>query len=95
MNRLKPFSEMKKELLSYPEVKRVYDALEPEYAVIQAIIQKRIEKKMSQKELAKKIGTGQSAISRLESGNSNPSLRFLQKIASALETRLTISFQQK
>lgn len=93
MSNLKSFSELKKELLADPEVKRHYDALEPEYAVIRAIIQKRIEKKMTQGELAKKIGTRQSAISRLESGNANPSLQFLQKIASALGTRLHISFQ--
>ena len=93
MNTLKPFSELKKELLTDPEVKRHYDALEPEYAVIRAVIQKRIEKKLSQRELAEKVGTKQSAISRLESGNANPSLHFLQKIAAALGTRLTISFQ--
>lgn len=93
MKTVKPFSELEKELLSDPEVKKHYDALESEYALIRAIIQKRIEKSMTQSELAKKIGTKQSAISRLESGNANPSLQFLQKIASALGTRLHISFQ--
>lgn len=93
MKTLKPFSELKKELLADPEVKQAYKKLDPEYAVINSIIQMRIEKKMSQGELAKKIGTKQSAISRLESGNSNPSLAFLQKVASALDTHLTISFK--
>lgn len=93
MTKLKLFTDLKKELLADSEVKRTYDALEPEYAVIHAVIQKRIERKMSQQQLAQKIGTKQSAISRLESGNSNPSLRFLQKVASALGTRLTVTFQ--
>jgi predicted transcriptional regulator len=58
--------------LKDPAFKREYDALEPEYAVIRAVIGKRIEKKMSQQQLARKVGTKQSAISRLESGNANP-----------------------
>lgn len=78
--------------LKDPEFKRHYDALEPEFAVIRSVIGKRIEKKMSQKQLARKIGTKQSAISRLESGGSNPSLKFLQKVATALGARLSISF---
>lgn len=48
---------------------------------------------MTQKQLAEKIGTRQSAISRLESGNANPSIQFLQKVASALDTKLIVSFR--
>lgn len=88
----KPFSEMKKELLADPEVKKYYDDLAPEYELIRAVLDKRIQKKMSQAQLAQKIGTRQSAISRLESGESNPSFKFLQKVALALGSRLSISF---
>lgn len=87
------FEDHKKELLSDPEVKKMYDALEPEYALIRSVMDRRLAKKMSQKELAVKIGTKQAAISRLESGNSNPSLKFLQKVAAALGARLSISLQ--
>ncbi|MBI2404714.1 helix-turn-helix transcriptional regulator [Candidatus Gottesmanbacteria bacterium] len=90
---MKTHAEFKKELMADPEFKRAYDALEPEYTIIRAVIEKRLKKKLSQKELAQKMGTRQSAISRLESGTANPSLRFLQKLASALGTRLMISFQ--
>ena len=83
---------MKKELLADPEVKRYYDELEPEFAIIQAILDRRYKTNMSQRELAKKVGTKQSAISRLESGTSNPSVKFLQKVATALGARLSISF---
>lgn len=90
---MKTLAQLKKRLLIDPEMKREYDRLGPEYALIDRIIEKRIEKKMTQGELARKIGTRQSAISRLESGNGNPTLGFLQKVASALDTRLTVSFQ--
>lgn len=88
-----PFNEFLKEELKDPEFKKEYDALEPEYALIQEVLDKRLAKKMTQKELAKRVGTKQSAISRLESGSANPSFRFLQKVATALDSKLTISFQ--
>lgn len=87
------FEEHKKKLLADPEVRKYYDELAPEYELIRAVIDKRIKNKMSQADLAKKMGTGQSAISRLESGESNPSFKFLQKVAQALGARLTISFR--
>ena len=87
------FSEHKKEMLKDPAFKKVYDALEPEYAIIRQIIRQRINLKMSQKELAKKLGTKQSAISRLESGTYNPTLSFLKKLSKALDSDLVISFK--
>lgn len=87
------FSEFKKKALQDPEIKFEYDRLEPEYEIIEAIIKKRIEKNISQKQLAEKIGTKQSALSRLESGTYNPSLRFLKKIATALDAKLSISIK--
>ena len=77
-------------LLGDPEIKRLYDEMESEYQVISAVIGKRLEKKMSQKDLAVRVGTKQSAISRLESGNSNPSIQFLDKVAKALDGQLQI-----
>jgi ribosome-binding protein aMBF1 (putative translation factor) len=93
MKNFKPFNELKKELLADPEVKKYYDDLGPEYELIRAVIDKRLKKKMSQQTLAKQIGTRQSAISRLESGEGNPSFKFLQKVAKALDSKLRISFQ--
>lgn len=74
-----------------PEIKAEYDRLEPEYEIIEAIIRKRLEKGMTQKQMAEKMGTKQSALSRLESGNYNPSLAFLKKVASALGSSVHIS----
>ena len=93
--RRKSYRELKKELLGDNEIKKAYEKFWPEFTVIEIIIKKRIEKGLSQKELAKKIGTKQSAISRLESGTYNPSLSFLQKISEALGTKLKISFSEK
>jgi len=82
---------IQKKALMDPEIKAEYDRLEPEYQIIRAIIDKRIKKKMSQKEMAAKMGTKQSALSRLESGTYNPSLAFLKKVAFALDSKLSIT----
>lgn len=84
------WEDLEKELLSDPATKREYDKLAPRYAVISELIKARIRNKMTQEELAKKIGTKQSAIARLESGNVNPSLEFLQKVAHVMGYNLTI-----
>lgn len=88
---MRDWEDFKKELLQDPEVKKGYDDLEVEYSIIAQVLRKRIEKGMSQKQLAKKSGTKQSAISRLESGDSNPSIAFLEKIAKALGGKLQIT----
>ncbi len=81
---------LRKELLSDPKVKKEYDRLAPRYAIISAIIHARNKKGLTQAQLAKRMGTKQSAIARLESGNANPSLRFLEKLASAMGFTLNI-----
>lgn len=81
-----------KDKLKDPEFKAEYNRQEPEFAVIRAILKARMKKGLTQKELAEKIGTRQSAIARLESGNANPSIGFLQKVAEALDTNLQINF---
>ncbi|MCL6478219.1 MAG: helix-turn-helix transcriptional regulator [Peptococcaceae bacterium] len=84
---------LKKELLKNPDFKQAYDDLEPEYQLIRSIIERRIQKGMTQADLALKVGTRQSAIARLESGAYNPSLRFLKKVAKALDAEIKISFK--
>lgn len=80
------------EMMKNPEFKVEYEALEPEYALIRQVIQARIDKKMTQAELAQKVGTKQSNIARFESGRANPSFKFIQKIARALETPISVTF---
>jgi len=88
---MKGWNDFKKELLQDPEVKKGYDDLELEYSIIAQVIQKRLDRGLSQKQLAEKIGTKQSAISRLEGGNSNPSVAFLEKVSKALGGKLQVS----
>jgi len=86
------FEDFKREAFAKdPELKKLYDDLELEYSIIAQVIQKRIDKGLTQKELAKKAGTKQSAISRLEAGNANPSIAFLKKISKALGSKLQVS----
>ena len=89
---MKDWEEVKKKLLANEDVRREYDRLGPRYEAIGKIIEARIHKKMTQKELAGKMGTKQSAIARFETGNINPSLDFLQKLATVLGYRLTVTF---
>ena len=70
-----------------------YDALAPQYEIIDAVIAARIERKMTQSELAELANTKQSNISRFESGNYNPTVEFLQKLAEALGKNLEISLR--
>ncbi len=94
MDKFEPvdFEKSKKELFKRdPELKKAYDALELEFSIITQVIQKRLDKGMTQKQLAEKIGTKQSAIARLEAGNTNPSIAFLEKVAKALGGTLRIS----
>lgn len=86
------FSVWMKKQLKDPAFKAEYDRQQPEFAVIEAMLKARVEKGFTQAKLAKKIGTKQSVISRLERGNANPSIGFLQKLAAALDTRLEIKF---
>jgi ribosome-binding protein aMBF1 (putative translation factor) len=89
------FQAWEKEALKNPRFKREYDKLEPEFMLIEAIIDARINKGITQKILAKRMGTKQSVISRLESGHGNPSFYFLKRLANALNTNLEIKFTSR
>lgn len=84
------FDSIKSELMLDEKVKKEYEKLQPRYEVISQIIDARKEQNMTQSELAKRMGTQKSNISRLESGNYNPSLDFLIKAAHALGKNLKI-----
>ncbi len=91
---MESYTIIKKRLLKDPVIRKGYMELGHEFALIRKIIRKRISNGFTQAELAKKIGTKQSAIARLESGNYNPSILFLKKVAKALGTRLSISLRK-
>ena len=87
------FTEFLDEQLQDPEFKAEYDALEPEFTLMQAMIDARKTTGLTQKQLSKKTGIAQSDISKLESGNANPSLKTLQRLANGLGMRIKIEFQ--
>lgn len=87
------FEDHLKESLRNPEFKKVWEKTEPEYLLARQLIKKRLEKKMSQRELAKKLKTSQAVISRIETMSGNPTLYQLKKIASALGTNLQLGFR--
>ena len=87
------YSDFLAEQLNDPEVKAEYDALEPEFAIIQAMIDARKSSGLTQKQLAERTGIAQADISKLESGNANPSLKTLQRLAAGMGMKIKIEFQ--
>ena len=90
-HKLIPYEKLRKDLWKDPEFRREYKKLEPEFQIARQIIGARIKKNMTQAELAKIMGTGQAVISRLEGMNAKPSISLLERVASALKTKLTIT----
>ena len=95
MKHARSYNDVKRRFLADPEFRKEYEALGPEFELIESIIKRRGELKMSQEELAAKVGTGQAAVSRLESGNANPTLASLVDIAKALDANLHIELKPK
>ncbi|MBR1561560.1 MAG: helix-turn-helix transcriptional regulator, partial [Clostridia bacterium] len=79
--------------LQDPEFKREYDALESEYAIIQAMIDARKQSGLTQKELAERTGIDQADISKLENGTGNPSLKTMRRLADGMGMRLRLVFE--
>ena len=83
----------KKILLKDPEFRKVYEETRFEYEIARALILARVKKRLTQAQLAKKLKTKQSVISRVESGKTTPSLSFLKRLASVLGTSLSVQFK--
>lgn len=86
------FDDFLKEQLKDTEIKEEYEALEPEFAIIQAMIDARKLKGITQKELSERTGIAQGDISKLENGNGNPSIKTLQRLAKAMGMSVKIEF---
>lgn len=87
------FSEVKELLMKDDEFAAEYEKLKPRYEIISQIIEERSKQKITQEELAFRVGTQKSNISRLESGTYNPSLDFLIKVAQSLGKEMKITLQ--
>jgi len=87
--------ELKAKLMKKPGFRREYEKLEPEFAIARSIIEARIKKNISQQKLAKKMGTGQAVISRLENANTSPSLALIKRLAEALNLKVELRLTPK
>ncbi len=86
------YREFLKEKLENPEFKKEWDELEPEYQLIRTMIHARDEKNMSQRQLSDITGITQADISKMETGEANPTLQTLKRIAKGLGMRLELVF---
>ena len=86
------FDDFLNEQLKNPEIKKEYEALAPEFAIIQAMIDARQASGLTQQQLADRTGIAQADISKLEHGNANHSLRTLQRLAAGMGMQLKVEF---
>ena len=89
-NDVSSYKEYKEQALQDPQLRAEYDALQPEYDIIQAMIDARNAQNLTQKELAAKTGITQADISRIENGTRNPSLALLKRLAAGLGMQLKL-----
>lgn len=78
--------------LEDPAFKAEWDALEPEFQIIRAMVEGREARHLTQEQLAEITGINQANISRLENATANPSLRTLKRLAAGLGMKLKLEF---
>lgn len=88
-------SDLHKRWSKNPKYAKAFAEMAPEYGVALAVIEARALAGLTQKQLAERMDTSQSAIARLESGRGRPSTETLARLAIATGTELTISFTPK
>ena len=86
------FEKYLAEQMKDPAFKAEYDALEPEFSIIQAMIDARKASGLTQQQLAEKTGIAQADISKLENGGASPSLRTLRRLAAGMGMQLKLEF---
>lgn len=87
---MEKWEDVKKELLKNKKVAQEYKKLEPRYQLISELIKARVKRGLTQKEIAEKMHTKQSSIARIESGEANPTIEFLEKMTKAMDSKLVI-----
>ena len=86
------YEEYRRKMFEDEEFRKVWDEMQPEFEIMRAIADGRMDAGMSQRDLADKADIIQRDINRLENGNGNPTLKTLKKLASALGCRLELKF---
>jgi len=85
-------SDLHKEWMKEPKYRKAYAALEEEFVLASAAIDLRSRAGLTQEELARKMGTTQPVVARLEGGRARPSMRTLDRLAKATGSRLIVTF---
>jgi predicted transcriptional regulator len=83
-------SELKRRWMKDPDFRAEYEKADAEFSLIEALIRARTNAKLTQAQVAEKIGTTQSAIARLEGGRVSPSVATLRRYAEATGAKLQI-----
>ena len=86
--------DLKERFMKDSAFREEYARVDEEYALVEAMVRARAAAKLTQAELAARMGTTQSAIARLEGGRLSPSIRTLRRYAEATGTRLTFQFER-
>lgn len=85
------FQQHLNESLQNEDFKTVYEQKELRFKIIDILVGLRLQYKLTQGELAKKLGTTQTVISRIENGSVNVGIDFLQKLANAFNKKIEIT----
>lgn len=83
----------KKQLLKDPKFRKALEETKPEYQIARAFVLARIKYDLTQKQLARKLKTAQSVVSRIENARTTASVSFLKRFAAAFGGRLEIGFE--
>lgn len=81
--------------LKDPAFANIWSGSEVTYELTRQIIALRIQRGLTQKEVAQRAGTTQSVIARIENGEQNISIKTLSKLANALKANIRIDLQPR
>lgn len=87
--------ELKDKALSNPKVRQAYDGMEEEFQFLDELLQARKSLRLTQEEVAKRMGAKIPAIAKLESGAYSPTIDTLRKYAGAVGCKLEIKLIPK
>jgi ribosome-binding protein aMBF1 (putative translation factor) len=95
MTERRTWSELRETRLSEPEAQQAYETAQRAFQIGEEVRRLRMERGLSQNELAKRMGLSQSVVARLEAGGVEPRLSTLDRVARALDVELDVHFQAK
>jgi len=90
---MKPLQTLKADLLANPAVRTEHDAQAAGFDLASELIAARARAGLTQAQLAQRMGTTQSAVARIENGRRAPSMRTVQRYASATGTRAVLRLE--